>query len=279
VRCRIHRGAGNAKLESPPAPALRRAVAAVRRLGCAALVCLLAGTAHAQDGLNPGDPDPLRQTRYAEAALEYLNVADGSYQSTLTLRFAMPVSGDAHTGFLVELPLVRTDVPGRDDLALGDATVKLIHGARLSSDSGIVFTAGLDFDTASEVEAGTGKNVFEGSVMYARFFESGAVLAPAILQTVSLWGRSDRRNVTDTQVDLYYIPRLKDPSLTITVDPAVYLDWVSGNKFVSLAVTVARTLGHAFGGEAELYVKPSLYAGAERPAHWGVEVGCSLGEL
>jgi hypothetical protein len=44
----------------------------------------------------------------------------------------------------------------------------------------------------------------------------------------------------------------------------------------SLRVTAGRVIGAAFGGNAIVFVKPSVFAGRDRPSSWGLEVGLKL---
>lgn len=74
-------------------------------------------------------------------------------------------------------------------------------------------------------------------------------------------------------MDFYYVPKLKDQRYFVTVDPAWTADLENNAKFGSLAVTIGRLLGRAFGASTQLYVKPSVFAGSERSADWGLEVG------
>jgi hypothetical protein len=38
-------------------------------------------------------------------------------------------------------------------------------------------------------------------------------------------------------------------------------------------LTTGYSLGPAFGGSSQIYVRSSTYAGGERAANWGIEVG------
>jgi hypothetical protein len=38
-------------------------------------------------------------------------------------------------------------------------------------------------------------------------------------------------------------------------------------------VTVGRSLGPALGGNSQVFIKPTVFAGGDRPGKWGVEVG------
>lgn len=105
------------------------------------------------------------------------------------------------------------------------------------------------------------------------FLTGGHIFAPAAVQTKSLGGNSARAKVNNTVFDFYYVPRLSDPKTFVTVDPALSFDWEREKTFASLAVTLGRAIGPAFGGNAQVFIKPSVFGGGERPANRGVEVG------
>jgi hypothetical protein len=129
------------------------------------------------------------------------------------------------------------------------------------------------FDTARRQELGNGKTVFKGSFVYAMFLQGGDIFAPAFVQSNSLGGDSNRAKVNSTAFDFYYVPKLADPKTFVTVDPALSFDWESKKQFASLAVTVGRAIGPAFGGNGQVFIKPVVFGGGERSANWGLEVG------
>lgn len=69
------------------------------------------------------------------------------------------------------------------------------------------------------------------------------------------------------------MPRLADPQLFITVDPALTRDWSARREYASLAITFGSSIGRAWGGNAQLFIKPTWFAGGERPARWGMKLG------
>jgi hypothetical protein len=96
------------------------------------------------------------------------------------------------------------------------------------------------------------------------------------VQSNSVSGQARRADVNTTTFDFYYVPKLADPRNLITVDPAVNLDWENDKEFLSLAVTYGRVTGPAFGGIGIVTVKPTVFAGGDRPADWGIEIGYKL---
>jgi len=164
------------------------------------------------------------------------------------------------------------DTLGNHDHDLGDVSVKIQHVYGLTRSHAFVIKGEVVFDTAARPELGTGKNVFKGTFIYAKFLKSRAIFAPAIVHSVSVSGDDERADVNATTIDFYYVPKLKNPSYLITFDPSINVDWQGEKEFIGLAVTAGRVLGPAFGGNAVLSVKPSIFAGGERPSSWGIEV-------
>jgi hypothetical protein len=69
------------------------------------------------------------------------------------------------------------------------------------------------------------------------------------------------------------VPKLSDPRYYVTFDPALTADVENDAEFASVAVTIGRVIGPAFGGSSQVYVKPGVFLGGERSADWGIEIG------
>ncbi|UNK58392.1 hypothetical protein MNQ95_04655 [Pseudoxanthomonas daejeonensis] len=117
--------------------------------------------------------------------------------------------------------------------------------------------------------------MFKGTFIYARFLPRG-IFAPALVHSFDLGGDWQRAEVDITTFDFYYVPKLADPDWFVTVDPSLNFDWENDRRFIGLAVTFGRSVGHAFGGLAQLYAKPTVLAGSERPGDFSVEVGVKV---
>jgi hypothetical protein len=159
------------------------------------------------------------------------------------------------------------------DFALGDASIKFVHVVDLNPQRGLAYTAEVYFDTAGRDELGTGQTVLELSAFYAKFLKSGAIFAPALVQRVNLSDNKNRPSVNSTTVDFYYVPRLGNPKYLMTLDPAVVDDHRSDRLYASLTVTIGRLLGKHFGGDAQVFIKPQLLGGGERPIDWSLQIG------
>jgi hypothetical protein len=171
------------------------------------------------------------------------------------------------------LPINAVDVLGNNNHALGDVSLTISHVYGLTTSHGFIWQAEMVFDTAQRPELGAGQNILKGTFIYAQFLPSGAIFAPAFVQSKSLWGDNARADVSVSTIDLYYVPKLKNPRNLMTFDPSFTMDWGNNASFAGLAVTFGRVIGPALGGNAIVSFKPSLLAGNDRPATWGVEIG------
>jgi len=239
-----------------------------------ALALMVSTSVHAQDkpAANNGT-DPTRFQTVALAKYEYLGLNDGFGSSTLRLVYSQPFGEKHDYLWEVTVPVTAVDVFGNNDHDLGDIAFKVQRVFGLSRSGAYVVKGEMNFDTAARPELGTGKNVFKGTFIYARFLKNKAIFAPAIVHSVSLGGDGSRADVSSTTFDFYYVPKLKDPRNLVTFDPSLNFDWENDKQFFGLAVTAGRVIGPAFGGNAIVFVKPSVFAGTDKPGPWGIEVG------
>lgn len=238
---------------------------------CAAVAMLASFGAQSKEVDN--GTDPTKFSTGAGVQLEHIDLKAGFSAQTLKFNLTMPFGAKKDSNVRLLLPMVRTDVLGRSGYHMGDLSVKVNHVAALTPKYGIVVAGEVIFDTASRPEGGSGKHVFKGNAVYAMFLSSGDIFAPAIVQSASIGGDAKRAKVNSTVFDFYYVPKLADPKTFVTFDPALSFDWENNTKFASLAVTVGRAIGPAFGGNSQVFVKPTVFAGGDRPGKWGLEVG------
>jgi hypothetical protein len=243
-------------------------------LAALALVCFFPAGANAQDkpAANNGT-DPTRFQTVALARYEYLELDGGVGSGVLRLSYSRPFGTKQDYLWEVTVPVSYNDAFGNSGYDLGDVSVKIQHVFGLTRKGAYVLKGEMNFDTAARPELGTGKHVFEGTFIFARFLKNKAIFAPALVHSVSLGGDDARADVNATTLDFYYVPRLKDPRNLITFDPSLNFDWENDKQFIGLAITAGRVVGPAWGGNAIVFVKPSLFAGDERPGSWGIEVG------
>lgn len=217
--------------------------------------------------------DPTKLSRQFQATWEHIALpgAFSSDQLKLNLTYSFGARNEYSVKF--RIPVASSDVQGDGAYDLGDASVTFGHVFGLDREGGWVVQGELIFDTAVRDELGTGKNVLKGTLLRAWFLDDGGIFAPALVHNASLWGDEGRVQVSTTTVDLYYVPKLADKRNFVTFDPSINTDWVRDTEFLGLAVTLGRSIGTMFGGNAIVTVKPSLFAGGERPTNWGIELG------
>ncbi|MET0813576.1 MAG: hypothetical protein ABWX88_00125 [Pseudoxanthomonas sp.] len=242
------------------------------------LFALCSSTAHAQEDAPPhhAEPDngtdPTRMSRSATLTYEHLDLLQGFQHDMFRLEGVFPLGAKKNWSTRLRLPVVSTDTAGDDDYGFGDVSVQLAHVFGMTRKRGFVAQGEFTFDTASRDELGGGQTVFKGTLIYAKFLPHG-IFAPALVHSVDVGGGGgDRPDVSITTIDFYYVPKLSGGKYA-TFDPAINYDWENDRQFASLAVTLGKSIGPAFGGNSQIYIKPSFQIGAERASDWGVEVG------
>jgi hypothetical protein len=247
--------------------------------GAAAAAAVLwlvsAGAANAQTDTAPTDngTDPTRLSTSGGLLYEHLALRGSGSVGTLTLLYAVPLGDKQDFSLRLRAPVVRNNTLGHGGFALGDVALQLSHVFGLTREHGFVAQGELAFDTARRPELGNGKPVLKGSFAYVMFLQGGDIFAPTLVQSHSVGGDSQRARINHTEIDFYYVPKLAEPKTFVTLAPSLNFDWESKERFATLAVTLGRVLGPAFGGSSQLFVRPKVFGGAERSANWGVDVG------
>ena len=240
-------------------------------LACATWFSPLGCLAQEKPVENGTDPSKLLST--AEAKYEYLDLAGGIGSGSLRLSFTQPLGEKQDYSLRLRVPISHIDISGNGSHDVGDVSLQLAHVFGLTRKHAFVLQAEAILDTAARPELGTGKNALKGTFIYAKFLPGGHIFAPALVQTNSVSGQSSRADINSTTVDFYYVPKLADSRNLVTFDPAINFDWEADRQYLSLAVTAGRVLGPQLGGVGVVFIKPSLFAGSERPATWGIELG------
>jgi hypothetical protein len=245
------------------------------RVAAAALILALAGRAAANsaDETIENGTDPTKLISSAAIQYEHFALRPWASNGTLKLSYTVPFGEQRDYSLRLRVPVVRTTIFGNGGYGLGDVQLQLSHVFGVTRAGGMVLQGDLSFDTARRPELGTGKTVFKGTFIRAWFLSGGAIIAPAIVHSSSFGGDASRAQVNVSTFDLYYVPRLANPRHFVTVDPAITRDWRRSQQFASLAVTFGTTIGRAFGGNAQVFAKPTLFAGSDRPSKWGLEIG------
>ncbi|MFM8533587.1 MAG: hypothetical protein ACKOEC_08350 [Acidimicrobiia bacterium] len=244
--------------------------------------CLFCGTAASQDSSKgaassvDNGTDPTKFSRIVDAKYEYLELNAGISSGTLRLSYFQPLGDKRDYNLRLRVPVTRVNALGNDDHGLGDVSAQISRVLGLTRTHGFVAQGEVSLDTARRPELGAGKNVFKGTLVYALFLPGGAIFAPAVVQSNSFSGKSSRATINSSTFDFYYVPKFRDPRNLMTLDPALNIDWENDTRFVSLAVTIGRAIGPAMGGNGVLSVKPSLFAGDDKPGKWGIEAGYKI---
>lgn len=255
----------------PPAKLLSALVPS--RSACLLLLILGSSGAAAQDQeASDNGTDPTRFNTTAVVAYEHNDLVPDLTRNALRMDMALPFGDKRDYNVRVSVPIVRNDARGNNGYDIGDVGIRMGHVFGLSKAGGYVVQGELIMDTAARPELGTGKHVFKGSLIFARFVRSG-IFAPALVHSVDVGGDGNRAGVNTSTVDFYYVPKLGNPKAFMTLDPSLTSDWENDRVFGGLAVTLGHSVGKGFGGNMQLYAKPALYAGADRPGDWSLELG------
>jgi len=208
------------------------------------------------------------------AGIQYTyNDIRGGFSSGLwEAYFGMPFGSRKQFSFQLKVPYADSALD--DDFGLGDVSLKFTHVVDVNASRGIAYTAELFLDTADRPDLGNGQEVLEFSAFYAKFLPGGNIFAPALVQTVGLDGKgSNGQDINRTTIDFYYVPKLANPKFFMTFDPALSYDWETDKGFASLQVTFGMLTGKVAGGDSQIFIKPGIYAGADRPLDFSVQVG------
>jgi hypothetical protein len=223
------------------------------------------------DAATDNGTDPSRVSSTASVYWERVDLRGSSNSDTLMFQYITPLSPQTKLTF--KLPLVRNDTLGNTAYGRGDGALALTHVYTRTKTHGIVLIGELAFNSAGRDELGSGKHVFKGTYIHARFLQDGSIVAPALVHSISVGGDGAREKVNRTVFDFYYVPKLADPKVFMTFDPALNYDWEADKSFAGLAVTVGYLTGPAFGGRSQVYIKPAIFGGADRPYDWAFQIG------
>lgn len=241
------------------------------------LALLLFGTpVTAQEKAGNDGTDPTRLISTASVALEHLDLRGGFWNDTINSDLTLPFSAGDRASLRIRAPLVATNIGTSRAFGLGDIGFRLTRVLGVTKTHGWVGQGELILDTAARPELGTGQNVGKATLIYARFLKGGHIFAPALVHSQSIWGDDARPKVSFTTVDFYYVPRLANPKLYMTLDPSLNYNWQRDVGFGALAVTMGYRLGPALGGAMQVFVKPSAAVGTDRSFNWGLQAGVQL---
>jgi hypothetical protein len=159
--------------------------------------------AFASDGEADNGTDPTKLSRSANVSFEHLDLVSGIGSDTLKFSYSTPLGEMKDYSLQFRVPFSALTGIGNGSYDLGDVSLKLTHVFGVSQRGGMVVQGEMVFDTAGRPELGSGQNVFKGTFIYAKFLEGGAIFAPAIVQSNSLWGDDNNGEVNNTTCLLY----------------------------------------------------------------------------
>lgn len=252
-------------------------MANIYRTGFGALAfAVMASVASAEDEINTG-VDPTKLSRTTQFRFESLDLTNGFSNDTLYLRYTEPLGAAQRSSIELKLPIVSSDVIGGSTYGSGDFSLKYTNLPVLTQKYGIVLTVEAIFNTANEADQGLGSNVLKPGITYARFLSNGAIFAPTLQHGFTI-GKTDqgRSDYNTTVIDLYYVPKLKNPLAYMTIDPALTYDWERDRLSPSLAVTLGQVIKTSLPGTSSVFIKPSVGIGHDRAYDWGLEVGFKI---
>jgi hypothetical protein len=219
--------------------------------------------------------DPTQPTSQLRFAFDHLELRNGLSSEKVSAEYTMPL-GDGSWTLRPKVEFAALNVPGGAGFDVGDASLKLTKIVARNRRYGIVASLEILAPTAGKEFLGGGKWVAKPSLTYAIFLKGGHIFAPTLVHAWSFAGDNDRPDVNVSTFDLYFVPRLANRKLFMTVDPAVNLDWETGRDFGALAVTMGYKLGPMLGGRGQVSVKPSVGIGSNAPQDWGVQIAFQL---
>ena len=220
--------------------------------------------------------DPTKLTTQADLNFEHFDLRGGAFSDTFQVSLTTPLGAARRVNVRVRVPVAATDVLGDKSYGFGDIQVKSNYVLAVTPRYGVVVSGEVQLPTADRVELGTGRTVLKATAIYARFLPGGAIFAPAIVHSFDVGGDDDRSGVSSTTADFYYVPKIANPKIFVTLDPAVTFDWENSREFASLAVTTGYRLGPMAGGTGQVFVKPTVFVGSERVANWGLQAGLQV---
>jgi len=236
-----------------------------------ALALVTPAWAQSQPEVNNGT-NPTVLATSAGIQYKYTDFGSGLSNDLFEANFGVPFGSRKNMSMTFTLPYASGPID--DSFGLGDLNLKFVQVLDVNASRGYAYTVKLTFDTADRPDLGGGQTVLELSGFYAKFLKNGSIIAPSLVHTVGL-GDEDpgRSKINMTTFDFYYVPKLATNKIFITFDPALIYDWERDKGYASLTTTFGFPMGKAFGGDSQIFIKPQILAGGNRPADWSLQVG------
>jgi hypothetical protein len=229
-----------------------------------------------EDSQDKSGTDPTKFLRTLGARNEYQRLTNDSSYNLTTFTYIEPFA-EGRMNVRFKAPLVYTDATGDDDFGVGDLSIRYNWLPIVDKDKGILVSAELIGDTATDDVLGRGKWIFGPSVTYARFLSPTMIFAPAYQHNLSFAGDGDRNDVNESVIDLYMVFTAEDKKSWWIIDPTLVIDWENDeNTPLTLEIEYGRNIGTLFGGALNAYVRPGIGIGQDRPYDWNIEVGFTV---
>lgn len=229
---------------------MRHALAFLTGLALAAAACAQDVSIPPPKAENDG-LDPTAPARFAKLTFEHVDLnlpaaaPFGDNANSFLFEFQQPFG---HNAIKLKAPVSSVDVLGDSSYALGNVSAKLTHVFGVTKTRGMVVNFELVADTASRDELGGSKWVAKPGFIYAFFLKGGHIFAPALVQSISFAGQSNRADINQTVIDFYFVPKFKSSPFFMTLDPALTHDWETDRTFLTTALTLGCKLGPMLGG-------------------------------
>jgi hypothetical protein len=220
--------------------------------------------------------DPTKFFRTLGLRNEFQRLTNETSLNVTSFSYIEPFA-DGRMNLRLKVPLVYTDVLGDDEFGVGDISLRYNWLPYVDKKQGVLLSAELIADSASEDVLGRGKWTIGPAVTYAMFLSPTMIFAPAYQHNVSFAGDEDRNNINESVIDLYMVFTAQDKKSWFIIDPTIVIDWENErNTPVTLEAEYGRNIGTLFGGALNVYIRPGIGIGQDRPYEWNIEFGFTV---
>jgi hypothetical protein len=241
----------------------------------AATLAVLTNTSQAGSEDKSGT-DPTKFLRTLGLRNEYQRLTNETSFNLTTLTYIEPFA-DGRMNLRLKAPFAYTNATGDDDFGLSDLSLRYNWLPVVDEKKGILLSAELIADTATEDSLGRGKWIVGPAITYAMFLSPTVIFAPAYQHNVSFAGDGDRKDINESVIDFYLVFTAEDKKSWLVIDPTIVVDWESDrNTPITLEAEYGRNIGTLSGGALNAYIRPGIGIGQDRPYEWNIEVGFTV---
>jgi hypothetical protein len=154
---------------------------------------------------------------------------------------------------------------------ISDMDFRLLGIAYASKD--VILAPGLEvfLDTSSNDALGSGENAL-GPVMFAVFpalVGPGSLFAPGYQYVFDIGGGSNGRDISRSQIDLYFVWMLAQGKNWLLIDPQIIVDHENSSEFATVDLEWGFMIAPKQGISG--YLRPGFGVGADRPFDYNLE--------